>query len=127
MTREYCDEEDFVLQRSSLGDSSDIARMEFQANYFAATLLMPRSYILEDFQRLTRSLDIRDRGFGALYVDEQACNRQSFQIVTDRLMRIYGVSRTAVKIRLESFGLLRDMRQTSSLRPIVSLFGGTAD
>lgn len=115
MTREYCDDEDFILDRRSLLEGSDIARMEFQANYFAASLLMPRTYFLEDFQRLTRSLDIRDRGYGALYVDDQPCNLQSFRIVTSDLMQTYGVSRTAAKIRLESLGLLRDGRQKSDL------------
>ena len=110
MTREYCDEDDFVLHQRSLLDGSDIARMEFQANYFAASLLMPRT------------LDIRDHGFGALYVDDQPCNLQNFRFVTSHLMRTYGVSRTAAKIRLESLGLLREMRQASSLRPVFSLF-----
>ena len=122
MTREYCDEDDFVLHQRSLLDGSDIARMEFQASYFAASLLMPRTYFLEDFQRLTRTLDIRDHGFGALYVDDQPCNLQNFRFVTSHLMRTYGVSRTAAKIRLESLGLLREMRQASSLRPVFSLF-----
>jgi Zn-dependent peptidase ImmA (M78 family) len=121
MAREYCDEEDFVLHRRSLVNGTDIARLEFQANYFAASLLMPRTYFLEDFHRLTRSLNIPDRGYGALYVDDQPCNLQSFRIVTNDLMQKYGVSRTAAKIRLESLGVLRDRRQIS--RSILSLFG----
>jgi Zn-dependent peptidase ImmA (M78 family) len=120
MIREYCDEEDFVLHRRSLMNGSDIARLEFQANYFAASLLMPRTYFLEDFQRLTRTLNIPDRGYGALYVDDQPCNIQSFRVVTNDLMQKYGVSRTAATIRLESLGLLRDARHMS--RPILSFF-----
>src|SRR3989304_9458113 len=42
LVREYCDDDDFVLHRRSLVDGSDIARMEFQANYLAASILMPR-------------------------------------------------------------------------------------
>jgi Zn-dependent peptidase ImmA (M78 family) len=121
MAREYCDEEDFVLHRRPLVNGTDIARLEFQANYFAASLLMPRTYFLEDFHRVTHSLNIPDRGYGALYVDDQPCNLQSFRVVTNDLMQKYGVSRTAAKIRLESLGVLRDRRQIS--RSILSLFG----
>jgi Zn-dependent peptidase ImmA (M78 family) len=127
MTQEYCDEDDFVLHRRSLVNGSDIARLEFQANYFAASLLMPRTYFLSDFQRLARALDIQDHGHGALYVDDQPCNLQNFRFVTSHLMQTYGVSRTAARIRLESLGLLRDSRQTGSLRPMLSLFAPSAE
>ena len=126
MTREYCDADDFVLYQRSLLEGTDIARMEFQANYFAASLLMPRTYFLEDFHRLTRTLDIRDHGYGALYVDDQPCNLQNFRVVTSHLMQTYVVSRTAAKIRLEALGLLRDRRRPSSLHSLLSLFGPNA-
>ena len=117
LVREVCDDGDFVLRRNVVVDGSDIARMEFQANYFAASLLMPRTYIIEDFYRLMRTLDIPNKGFGPLYVDDQPCNLHSFQMVTGTLMQRYGVSRAAVKIRLESIGLLHDDRR-SGLRNI---------
>jgi Zn-dependent peptidase ImmA (M78 family) len=110
MSREYCDEEDFFLHRQGIADGTDIARMEFQANYFAGSLLMPRTNFVEDFWRIVRSLGISDRGFGALYVDNQPCNLQSYRFVTNQLMQGYGVSRSAATIRLESLGLLRDVR-----------------
>src|SRR4029077_19539670 len=46
------------------------------------------------------------RGFGALYVDNQPCNLESYKLVASQLMRSYGVSRTVASIRLESLGLL---------------------
>ena len=110
LVRESCDENDFELKPSSAIDGSDIARMEFQANYLAATLLMPRTHFVEDFHRLVRMLEIEDRGFGPLYVDDQPCNLKNFKMVTGRLMQKYGVSRVAAKIRLESMGLLCDAR-----------------
>ena len=112
MSRESCEEDDFVLQSRGIAHGTDIARMEFQANYFAASLLMPRTNFEEDFRRIVRSLEISDRGFGALYVDNQPCNLQSYKFVTNQLMQIYGVSRSAVTIRLETLGLLRDARSS---------------
>lgn len=119
MVREYCEDNDFALHRGAIIDGSDIARMEFQANYLASAILMPRSHFLEDFQRLVRALDIPNRGHGALYVDDQKCNLQNYDFVTSALMQRYGVSRTATKIRLESMDLLRDARQTLFSRSIV--------
>ncbi len=123
LIHESCDEHDFTLTRPPAVGGSDVARMEFQANYFAGCLLMPRVFLTEDFRSLVRELEIADRGFGPLYVDDQPCNLNNFAQVTGRLMTIYGVSRTAVKIRLESIGLLRDARDHAGLRPIQTVFG----
>lgn len=121
LVRESCDDSDFVLQRATVVDGSDVARMEFQANYLAASLLMPRTHIIEDFYRVIRTLEIANKGFGSLYVDDQPCNLQNFQLVTGQLMKRYGVSQTAVKIRLESIGLLCDARGRTGLCCIQSV------
>ena len=92
--------------------------MEFQANYLAASLLMPRTHIIEDFYRLVRTLEIANKGFGPLHVDDQPCNLYNFEIVSTRIVQKYGVLRTAVKIRLESMGLVRDARGNFGLRSI---------
>lgn len=107
---EVCDERDFDLKENPTLEGSDITRLEFQANYFASSLLMPRSNFIADFKQLAKDLSLVDRGFGALYLDHQPGNVRSFQIVTGHLMQAYGVSREAVKIRLESLGLLNDCR-----------------
>jgi Zn-dependent peptidase ImmA (M78 family) len=110
---ETCEEDDFYFDKDlvlSLG-SADIFRLEFQANYYAASLLMPGKELTNDFYRIIRSLNIGDRGFGSLYVDEQSCNVQNYMLVTTYLMAWYGVSRAAVSIRLEELELLRDARQ----------------
>ncbi len=110
LSRESCYEEDFALHGRGASDSTDIARMEFQANFFAASLLMPRTNVIEDFRRLVRGLDIPNKGFGALYVDNQPCNLKSYIFVSGQLSRKYGVSQTATTIRLEGLDLLQDAR-----------------
>jgi Zn-dependent peptidase ImmA (M78 family) len=127
LVRESCDDNDFVLRRSAAIDGSDVARMEFQANYLAASLLMPRTHVTEDFHRLVRTLEIADKGFGPLYVDNQPCNLQNFAAVTGRLMQKYGVSRAAAKIRLESMGLLRDERGRHGPRSIQDVLAARHD
>jgi Zn-dependent peptidase ImmA (M78 family) len=110
LVREYCDEKDFTLHRRAAVDGTDISRLEFQANFFASCLLMPRQHFLDDFLTVVRRLDITNRGFGALYVDDQPCNVQSLNLVITALEQKYGVSRTAIRIRLETLGLLRERR-----------------
>jgi len=127
LVREFCDSNDFVLRRSVAIDENDVARMEFQANFLAASLLMPRAYVIKDFQRLVVELEIANKGFGPLYVDDQACNLQNLDAVTNSLMQKYGVSRTAVKIRLESMGLLRDARVRSGSQSIQSVLAALHD
>ena len=108
--RDSCEETDFDANQLGLIEGTDVARLEFQANFFASCLLMPQSRILEDFRRLLKMLDIPNKGFGELYVDDQFCNRHAYEIMTKELMQRYGVSRSAITIRLTSLGLLRDVR-----------------
>jgi hypothetical protein len=110
MRREFCDEDDFVLGGQGRRLGSDISRMEYQSNYFASSLLMPRTNFVADFWRVLKQLDIQDKGYGALYVDNQRCNVDNYMYVTTALRGIYHVSRAATRIRLESLGLLRDVR-----------------
>lgn len=111
MLKDAFSEDDLSLKRTTLKGSA-IARLEFQANYFASSLLMPRANFLKDFQALASHLGLVNRGYGALYVDDQPCNIQNFKIITNCLMRQYAVSRKAVAVRLESLDLLKDQRSS---------------
>jgi Zn-dependent peptidase ImmA (M78 family) len=110
---ETCDDQDFSLRRQETAGSPEVARMEFQANLFAACLLMPRTNFVNDFHQLLQVFGISNKGFGALYVDNQPCNLQNYEKVIRELMALYGVSRAAATIRLESLSLLRDERTTN--------------
>lgn len=113
LKREHCDDSDFNLVKKPYIDKTGVARLEFQANYLAASLLMPRRHFLADFKRLIEILGLHDRGFGQLFVDNQICNLESFEFVMNRLVEKYGVSRTAAKIRLDSMDLLKDVRTSN--------------
>jgi Zn-dependent peptidase ImmA (M78 family) len=111
MVREWCDASDFTLEHSPSYDRTNVARMEFQANYLAACLLLPRQNVISDFKYLIGKLDLSNRGYGSLYVDNQPCNINNFEIVTRHFTKNYGVSHTAASIRLQSLGLLQDARK----------------
>lgn len=120
MVRESCCEEDLLPDDQRMCHSAEIARLEFQANFFAASLLMPRTSFAADLRRIVKTLNILDRGKGPLYVDNQICNQQNYSIVTSKLMQIYGVSRTATAIRLKELGLLQDGRTPVRLGSVSS-------
>ena len=98
-----------MVEISDLG----LRRLEWQANHFASCLLMPRSNIENSFSQLIDQLAIPNKGHGALYVDNQACNLNNFYLVTGPLMRQFHVSRQAVTYRLIDLGLIHDDRDTS--------------
>lgn len=111
--RDSCEELDFDSSLLGSVEGTDIVRLEFQANFLASCLLMPRFCLADDFRLLLKTLGIANKGFGELYLDDQPCNRQVYEIVTSELMQRYGVSRSALTIRLINLGLLHDARATS--------------
>ncbi|MEQ0777683.1 ImmA/IrrE family metallo-endopeptidase [Paraburkholderia tropica] len=115
LIRESCDGSDFLLQNGGIVDETGLIWLEYQANYMASSLLMPKPNLIKDFQELLQNIGVWDRGFGMLYLDEQPCNLQNYLYVTARLMAKYGVSRSAVHIRLESLKLVNDHRRRPTL------------
>nr|WP_044241304.1 hypothetical protein [Chondromyces apiculatus] len=82
--------------------------MEWQANYFASCLLLPVHHFKGSFFALLRELNVKNRSFGPLFLDEQACNQRTFYRITDALKLHYDAPRSAVALRLKSLGLLND-------------------
>jgi Zn-dependent peptidase ImmA (M78 family) len=119
MNSEYCDATDLTFDNTSTFVLDDLRRMDWQANYFGSCLLLPRATVVEDVLRLAEERDVRNRGFGLLYVDEQKCNEVVYNGIASHLKLIYKVSGLALKVRLETLGLLRDVRTTdqSFLKP----------
>jgi hypothetical protein len=69
ISSEYCDIADLKLDTDSPLKTNDLRRMDWQANYFASCLLLPRTTIIRDVLALADERDVRSRGFGLLYVD----------------------------------------------------------
>jgi Zn-dependent peptidase ImmA (M78 family) len=110
MRRDSCEESDVSALKGSSILPEEIQRMEYQANLMASCLLMPRQSFIRSFMRIARNLDIQDRGFGYIYYDQQPCNVKDYMLVTSSLMKLFEVSRTSVRIRLETLGLLNDAK-----------------
>lgn len=113
MALDVCDDDDVEDRIRPLIDLTDISRLEWQANHFASCLLMAKRPFLRRFRQLLDDLNIKDRGYGVLYVDAQPCNQESFGVICADLARCFQVSFGAVVVRLKKLGLLNDQRTSS--------------
>ena len=110
MFRERTDEDDLQEHSYSRLDFIDVRRMEWQANYFASTMLLPSAQFCAHLFAIASRRELRDRGFGLLFVDHQPVNQDNFYAVTDYLAETFRVSRQATVIRLTGLGYLNDVR-----------------
>ncbi|WP_176329988.1 ImmA/IrrE family metallo-endopeptidase [Oceanospirillum sanctuarii] len=92
-------------------DTSDLApeilEIERQANVFAAAFLMPEVQFKKHFKNLCKKYQVVNRGYGALYLDDQICNIKQFNLIAAELGAEYQVSKQAVKYRLMQMKLLK--------------------
>ena len=83
--------------------------MEWQANKFASSVLLPLSTVKEAFSEAISSLGLT-KFYGIIYLDNQNCNISNFHAVAIKLREIYRASKTVIEIRLKELGLLHDVR-----------------
>lgn len=108
MARENIRDQDIDQSQEIVIPKSEIERLEWQANIFASCLLMPREEFHNAFGLLIQHLDIRNRGHGPLYLDSQRENIAQFQSVCVPLSKYFGVSKTAVRLRMKALALLTE-------------------
>lgn len=84
----------------------ELKNIEIQANRLASYLLIPKNQILSDVKHISHQLNMKNRGFGIIYLDGQKCNIVNFNIIMQKLTKKYQVSHEALKIRLQALGVL---------------------
>jgi hypothetical protein len=104
---ESFDQQDFETSEKDDVASDMIRRLEWQANRFASSLLLPHRQFARSAVMKAESLCIRDKGFGLIYRDHQLENQRNYITITSALMDEFRVSRKAVEIRLKELGFLR--------------------
>jgi Zn-dependent peptidase ImmA (M78 family) len=117
---EWRDEADNESIEGIRDDGTALKRMEFQANYLASCLLMPRDRFVKAFHEQLQIRGVQNKGFGPLFVDMQECNLNNYYGVTAQLMSQFGVSRAAVTIRLAGLDLINDARKSQSSAPRIA-------
>lgn len=106
MTRESVCARDIDQSQQITIPKSEVERLEWQANTFASCLLMPYEEFHTTFGLLVQHLEIRNRGHGALYLDKQRENVAQFHKVCTSLSDYFGTSKTAIRLRMRTLGLL---------------------
>jgi len=90
--------------------------LEWQANYFASCLLIPKENFMSDFFVLAKHGDIRYKGHWYMYLDWQKCNVKDFIWITNILKSRYGVSRAAIEIKMKNLGILKSPKNAGIYR-----------
>jgi Zn-dependent peptidase ImmA (M78 family) len=83
--------------------------IEWQANSFASSFLMPRTTFRMALAKVQQSMGI-SRNLGMVFLDNQGVNLKDFYTLKEQLGNIFKVSKSVVEYRLESLGLLNDQR-----------------
>ncbi len=78
--------------------------LEWQANRFAAAILIPRATAQNALISVQRSRGIRRR-LGTLWLDRQPANRREYPLTVAHLASFFRVSRAVVRYRLGDLGL----------------------
>jgi Zn-dependent peptidase ImmA (M78 family) len=104
-------EYDFVTNRKRFLTPRDW--IEWQANRFAAALLMPRATFSDSLIDFHKSQGIQ-RNIGVVFVDATASSRHEFGLIVGHLTEVYGVNRTNIECRLRDLELLQDHRSPST-------------
>jgi Zn-dependent peptidase ImmA (M78 family) len=81
--------------------------LEWQANVFAASLVMPRATFRTALVEAQKTFGFT-RNLGLVWISDAEYSRRDFQLIGNRLANVYGVSLTSIRIRLNTFKLLHD-------------------
>lgn len=91
----------FIQKNTLVNDKNWI---EWQANCFAASLLMPEKTIKVILIAIQTKMGISKQG--RIYLDNQRVNKEDFRNIVKELAIFFGVSKTSVEYRLESLELI---------------------
>lgn len=81
--------------------------LEFQANVFASSMVMPRIPFQKAVEQSQREMGIT-RNLGVVYLNDATYSTRDFQELSARLSHTFDVSKESVRIRLKTLQLLID-------------------
>jgi Zn-dependent peptidase ImmA (M78 family) len=100
---------------------TDLEWMEWQANSYASSLLMPKEIFKLVLFNTQRQIGISKSG--KIFIDDQKCNQVDFYRVINLLSTFFKVSKSAVEFRLQKLQLVDDQRtQPIAMKDIISKY-----
>lgn len=91
--------------------------IEWQANYFASSLVLPQAPFLA---RLWKCQDSLNRSRGMIYLDDQYENVKDFIELIKNLSYLFNVTKTSVIYKLKEMDLINDQSRMKSIGQIIS-------
>jgi Zn-dependent peptidase ImmA (M78 family) len=106
---------DSIVERDLFGEGNleeapNLERIEFQANLFASEFLLPYGDFVLSVETFRQHLEMKDRGHGYIFVDDQPCNLATFNAFLLSLSEKYDVSHRAIEVRLKQLNMVTDAR-----------------
>ena len=90
--------------------------LEFHANVFAASLVMPREMFVTALISQQQAMGIT-KNLGHIYLSDQEYAQRDFQQIVVQLSHTFGVSKESVRVRVRTLKLLED-EMTKPFKPI---------
>lgn len=84
--------------------------IEWQANKFASSLLLPEKSFKIILVLIQSELGVRNQG--TIFLDEQQCNKDDFRNIVEKMAIHFRVSKTSIEYRLNDLNLIQKPRRT---------------
>ena len=91
--------------------------IEWQANYFSTSLVLPKAQFLA---RVWKCQDSLNRSRGKIYLDDQYENVKDFSELVNKLSYLFNVSKTTIIYRLKEMEQINDQSRLKSIGQIIS-------
>lgn len=110
--------EGFEDKHSSFEMKNERDWLEWQANQFAANLILPKKTLIYRFS--LEQIRIGLKAGKKLYVDDQKCNQDDYHSITSKLAYHFNTSKTSVIYRLNSLDLIEYNFKVKSVGEIIT-------
>jgi Zn-dependent peptidase ImmA (M78 family) len=98
--------------------------LEFQANVFAASLVMPREMFIVALKQTQIDIGI-DKNIGRIYLSNAPYSRRDYETTVSQLAQIFHVSKKSVRVRIKTLRLIegedRSENKTYRINPFTVL------
>ncbi|MBW9074951.1 ImmA/IrrE family metallo-endopeptidase [Agrobacterium deltaense] len=112
------------LEISDEGENTfNYERLEFQANAFAADLILPYEAFIRALAKYKVELEIKSKSHGYIFVDNQPENLFTYEKLLTLLSIEFEASKQVIEIKLKKMKLLNDQRVASRSAPVAQLVG----
>lgn len=102
-------------------DKSDSSRLEWQANSFASSLLLPKITLIPLIAKLLIEYGIRNSNHGIIYLDNQRDNILAYRCISSKIKQEFNVSYQMVTYRLIQLNILNNQTGQRSIKDISKL------